>query len=79
MEDVKLGKGVQIPTHLLDSHYEGSKELGHGTNYVYPHNYKNHYIYQQYLPSDIKTKKYYEYGDNKIEQKSKEYWDLIKK
>ena len=79
MEDIKLGKGVQIPNHLLDSHYEGSKELGHGTNYVYPHMYKNHYIYQQYLPSDVKTRKYYEYGDNKIEQKTKEYWDNIKK
>ena len=79
MEDIKLGKGVQIPNHLLDSHYEGSKELGHGTNYVYPHAYKNHYIYQQYLPSDVKTKKYYEYGDNKIEQKTKEYWDIVKK
>ena len=79
LEDIKLGKGVQIPTHLLDSHYEGSKELGHGTNYVYPHNYKNHYIYQQYLPSEVKTKKYYQYGDNKIEQTAKEYWELIKK
>ena len=79
MEDIKLGKGVQIPNHLLDSHYEGSKELGHGTNYVYPHMYKNHYIYQQYLPSDVKTRKYYEYGDNKIEQKTKEYWDNVKK
>lgn len=79
MEDIKLGKGVQIPNHLLDAHYEGSKELGHGTNYVYPHMYKNHYIYQQYLPSDVKTRKYYEYGDNKIEQKTKEYWDNVKK
>ena len=79
LNDVKEGKGVQIPTHLQDAHYEGSKSLGHGVNYVYPHAYKNHYIYQQYLPSDIKTRKYYEYGDNKIEKTCKEYWYLIKK
>ena len=79
LKDVKEGRGVQIPSHLQDAHYEGSKELGHGTTYVYPHVYKNHYVYQQYLPSDIKTKKYYEYGDNKIEKACKEYWDLIKK
>lgn len=79
LKDVKEGKGVQIPSHLQDAHYEGSKELGHGTTYVYPHAYKNHYVFQQYLPSDIKTKKYYEYGDNKIEKACKEYWDLIKK
>ncbi len=79
IKDVKEGKGNQIPPHLQDAHYQGSKELGHGINYVYPHSYKNHYIYQQYLPSDIKTKKYYQFSDNKIEQKSKEYWDLVKK
>lgn len=79
INDVKLGKGNSVPPHLQDAHYQGSKELGHGVNYVYPHNYKNHYIYQQYLPSDIKTKKYYQYGDNKIEKTCKEYWDLIRK
>lgn len=79
LKDVKEGKGNQIPSHLQDAHYAGSKELGHGVNYIYPHSYKNHYIYQQYLPSDIKTKKYYEFGDNKIEKACKEYWDLIKK
>jgi len=78
LEDVKQGKGVQIPTHLLDAHYAGSKELGHGTNYIYPHDYPNHYIYQQYLPSDIKTKNYYQYQDNKIELATKKYWEEIK-
>ena len=77
--DVKEGKGVEIPTHLLDSHYAGSKDLGHGLNYVYPHNYPSHWIYQQYLPSDIKTKKYYSYCDNKIEQATKSYWEQITK
>ena len=77
LQDVKEGKGVNIPTHLLDAHYEGSKSLGHGLNYVYPHDYPNHYIYQQYLPSDIKTKTYYQYGDSKIEQSAKKYWEEV--
>ena len=50
-----------------------------GQNYKYPHNYKNHYVKQQYLPDDIKDSRYYEFGDNKLEQAAKNYWDLIKK
>ncbi len=79
LEDVKNGLGNDIPNHLKDAHYEGSKSLGHGTTYVYPHDYPNHYVYQQYLPSDIKTKTYYEYGDNKLEQQTKAYWDEVTK
>lgn len=79
LEDVKNGLGNDIPMHLKDAHYEGSKALGHGTTYVYPHDYPSHYVYQQYLPTDIKTKTYYEYGDNKLEQQTKGYWDEIKK
>lgn len=79
LKDVKEGKGIEIPTHLLDSHYAGSKDLGHGVNYVYPHDFPSHWIYQQYLPSDIKTKKYYSYCDNKIEQATKLYWEQVMK
>lgn len=78
LSDVKKGKGVTIPSHLKDAHYEGSSSLGHGTNYVYPHDFPNHYIYQQYLPNDVKQEIYYEYGENKVEQTTKNYWDNIK-
>lgn len=78
MSDVLNGKGTNIPPHLKDSHYEGSQNLGHGLNYKYPHDYKNHYVYQRYLPSDIRTH-YYSYQDNKVEQSSKKYWEEVKK
>ncbi len=68
----------EIPTHLKDAHYSGSKELGHGIEYKYPHSFKNHYVKQQYLPDNIKDKKYYEFSDNKTELAAKEYWDKIK-
>ena len=47
--------------------------------YLYPHDYKNHYVKQQYLPDDVKDAHYYIYGSNKFEQALKEYWDKIKK
>lgn len=79
LDYIKEGKGNKIPNHLLDTHYEGSKSLGHGEGYKYPHSYKNHYVKQQYLPDDIRNDKFYEYQDNKVESTSKKYWDEIKK
>ncbi len=78
MEDVRKGKAADIPAHLLDSHYAGSKKLGHGLTYQYPHSFPHHYVPQQYLPDALAGAKYYEYGDNKVEQAAKAYWDAIK-
>lgn len=76
--DVRAGKGSTVPTILKDSHYPGAKELTHGNNYKYPHNFKNNYIPQQYLPDDIKNAVYYKYGKNKMEKTTEEYWRRIK-
>ncbi|MBQ8911882.1 MAG: replication-associated recombination protein A, partial [Clostridia bacterium] len=46
--------------------------------YKYPHDYPGHYVPQQYLPDDLKNKKYYSFGENKTEQAAKAYWDLVK-
>ncbi len=79
LSDIESGKMGDIPAHLKDSHYGGAKKLGHGNDYKYPHSYPNHYVKQQYLPDTIKNRKYYEYGENKLEQQTKAYWDNIKK
>ena len=68
--DIEAELGKEIPVHLRSPLYKG---------YKYPHDYENHYVKQQYLPEDIKNKKYYSYGDNKTERAAKEYWDKIKK
>ena len=78
-ENVKLGKGQGVPRCLQNTHYDGDDAKERGQNYKYPHDYPNHYVEQQYLPDDVKDKKYYIYGKNKIEQANKEYWDKIKK
>lgn len=69
----------EIPPHLKDAHYAGAVTLGHGTTYLYPHNYENDYVEQQYLPDVIKDKKYYISKENKTESNFKKYWDEIKK
>lgn len=77
--DIRTGKGVGVPRQLQNTHYDGADAKEKGQNYKYPHDYENHWVKQQYLPDDIKNKKYYKPGKNKAEQAAKEYWDKIKK
>jgi len=76
--DVKAGVTGLIPRELQNVHADGTgfeREQG----YLYPHNFPNHWVKQQYLPDELKNKVYYQYGDNKAEQAAKRYWDEIKK
>ena len=79
MNDIDLGKGNSVPRCLQNTHYDGEDAEVKGQNYLYPHDYPNHYVKQQYLPDDLKKKKYYRYQSNKYEQALKDYWDKIKK
>ena len=77
LADVRKGKGQGFPRQLQNVHadtYTQEREQG----YLYPHDYPNHWVRQQYLPDDIKNAKYYEYGPNKLEQAARAYWDQIK-
>ncbi|MEO2074573.1 MAG: replication-associated recombination protein A [Bacillus sp. (in: firmicutes)] len=60
LEDIRKGNVGEIPDHLKDAHYKGAKELGRGIEYLYPHNYENGWVPQQYLPNRIKNKQYYQ-------------------
>ena len=59
VSDVKSQKTIPVPKHLKDSHYSGAKKLGFGSDYKYPHNFKDGFVPQEYLPADLR-KKYYE-------------------
>jgi len=70
LADINAGKGTVVPSHM--------RPVNNFSGYKYPHDYPNHYVKQQYLPNDISNARYYDYGNNKIEQAAKTYWDLIK-
>ena len=77
LADVKSGKGRGYPRQLQNMHADTyTQERAQG--YLYPHDYPNHWVKQQYLPDDIVGSRYYEYGPNKVEQAAKAYWDAIK-
>ena len=78
MQDIEDGKTGDIPRHLQNKHYDGEGDVIKGQHYLYPHDYPNHYVDQQYLPDAIKDRVYYTFGDNKFEQQSKAYRDNIK-
>jgi putative ATPase len=68
-EDISKGLGQNIPRHLQSPSFEG---------YIYPHDFENNYVKQDYLPSDLIGKRYYEFGSNKTEQTAKAYQEFIK-
>lgn len=78
LSDIRRGKLGPIPRQLQNKHYDGEDNPNKGQHYLYPHDYPNHYVCQQYLPDVIKDSVYYRYGDNKNEQAFKAYWDKIR-
>ncbi len=79
MADVAAGGAYPIPRHLQNKHFDGEDAAVKGQHYKYPHDYPNHYTPQQYLPNELKNKRYYTPGENKTEQSYREYWQKIKK
>lgn len=73
-EAIAAGKGMRVPEHLRDTHRPGAEG-----GYVYPHQFPNHYVEQQYLPDDLVGTVFYEYGKNKTEQAAAEYAMRVKK
>ncbi len=70
---------TSVPTHLQDAHYSGHTKLGKGIGYLYPHDFEEHYVEQQYLPDEIVGERFYEPGDLGYEKQMKEHLNRIKK
>lgn len=77
MNDLENNNVGDIPNYLKDSHYSGAKKLG-VEGYKYPHDYQNHYIEQEYMPKELRNKKYYIPQRNKYEENIIKYWSNIK-
>ena len=77
MADVKAGRTGDYPRHLQNMHLD-SKGQEREQGYLYPHNYPNHWVQQQYLPDNLVGTHYYSFGENKTEQAARQYWERIK-
>jgi len=67
---------MEVPVHLRDTHYPGAEKLGHGDNYKYSHDYKDHFVKQEYIPE---KKKYYIPSTIGYEKKIKEWLEILDK
>ena len=78
-DDLQKGHKYDIPRHLKNNHYDGYDSNKNAiSKYLYPHSYDNHWIKQQYLPDELKNKKYYYPQKNKNETTFENYWKQIK-
>ena len=75
---VRSSGALDFPRHLQNKHFDGAEAQVRGQHYLYPHDYPNHWVQQQYLPDALIGQVYYHYGDNKSEQAAKAYWQKIK-
>ncbi|WP_283112548.1 replication-associated recombination protein A [Lactobacillus gallinarum] len=80
IDDVKNKNVGSIPANLKDAHYAGAKKLGHGVNYIYPHDFENDWVAQQYLPDNLLTASYFTpKGNSKVEERYKLIYQKLKK
>ena len=68
MNYVQNHKTPPVPSHLQDTHYKSAGKLGHGDGYKYAHDYKNHYVKQQYLPDTMENEHFYRPSENGYER-----------
>lgn len=78
LADLRRKELGTIPPHLRDSHYSGAAKLGHGVDYIYPHDYPYHFVRQQYLPDALKGTVYYEPCENKNERAIRKYMEDLR-
>ena len=71
--DLKSCDALDFPRHLQNVHFDGKGAKVVGQHYLYPHDFHNHYVKQQYLPDALKDRVYYHYGENKQEQSAYQY------
>lgn len=81
MHDIEERGAMPVPPHLRDASYVGARRLGHGIGYIYPHNYPEHYVPQEYLPEGAKSQPYYTptvIGFERVIAKRMERWKRLK-
>ena len=80
-KDVSAYPNLPVPQHLINAPSKLMKEAGFGAEYKYPHNYKYHYVAEEYLPMQLRGKKYYEPEDIGFEREIRkriEFWNKLK-
>ena len=78
-EYLKDHRTLPVPPHLQDRHYGGAAKLGRGLDYKYAHDYPNHYVKQQYLPSGMEGITFYHPTENGYEKQVGEHMEFLRR
>ena len=73
LADLQSSDALDFPRHLQNKHFDGSGAKTVGQHYLYPHDFKNHFVRQQYLPDPLLGHVYYQFGNSKQEQAAQLY------
>jgi len=83
MKDVEEASTASVPLHLRDANYPQARQLGHGADYKYAHDYQGHFVEQLYLPEELKLRQYYyptiEGMEKYIKERLIKLWAKLKK
>jgi putative ATPase len=77
--DVKNLPEYPVPFHIRNAPTKLMSELGYGDGYLYPHNYDGALVKQEYLPEQIKEKRYYHPTGRGCEKQLKEFLEKARK
>ena len=77
-EDIQQGRNEPVPLHLRNPVTDLMRRMGQGQGYKYAHDYPDHFVKQQNLPSSLQEKRYYvptEQGyEKEIADRLKKWW-----
>ena len=57
--EVKENPLNPVPLHLRNAPTKLMKEIGYHKNYKYAHDFENHFVQENYLPENLKSKQFY--------------------
>ena len=78
MADIRKGRGQGFPRCLQNVHYDSAEVEQKGQHYLYPHDYPNHWVEQQYLPDELTDSVFYEPSTMGYESKVQEHMKWLK-
>ncbi len=77
LQTVQKTGNLAVPLHLRNAPTSLMKDLGYGENYQYAHNYKDHFVRENYIPENLETPQFYQPGENPREEEMRARLDKM--
>jgi len=78
VRDAKKLPDYSVPMHIRNAPTRLMEDMGYGKNYLYPHDFKDAIVDQEYFPEELKGRRYYFPTDRGFERKLKDFMEKVK-